>query len=235
MASQALISQHRDQLLRLQSLVERDLNAFWRTLDVTRPVSVAEALEAHVRELTLVYGDMAAALAAAWYEEVRDAAGAAGYFSARLAEADQAKAGVVARWSASSLFGESPAPEVALSRLVAGTQRIVHRASTETVEENMSQDRAATGRFYRDARADGCAFCLLVASRGPVYRSRESAGDGRRFHDHCYCVVVPDFGDYEEPAKVSRFLEQYEKAREKAGSSNARDILSALRTVTGAA
>lgn len=39
--------------------------------------------------------------------------------------------------------------------------------------------------------AENCARCVMLASRGPVYKSRESAGGGGRgFHDHCDCRAV---------------------------------------------
>ena len=48
--------------------------------------------------------------------------------------------------------------------------------------------------------AENCARCVMLASRGPVYKSRESAGGGGRgFHDHCDCraVLVRKGNDWE--------------------------------------
>ena len=45
--------------------------------------------------------------------------------------------------------------------------------------------------------ARSCWFCVMCASRGPVYRSAENAGDNKgpwnSYHDHCDCRVVPVF------------------------------------------
>lgn len=44
--------------------------------------------------------------------------------------------------------------------------------------------------------AENCGFCAMLASRGPVYRSAETAqhrGANQhedKFHDHCDCAVV---------------------------------------------
>ena len=39
-----------------------------------------------------------------------------------------------------------------------------------------------------------CGFCAMLASRGPVYKSSESAGiRADRYHDHCFCTCVPVF------------------------------------------
>jgi hypothetical protein len=70
-----------------------------------------------------------------------------------------------------------------------------------------------------------CAFCILMASRGFVYRSRESAGGdpANRYHLGCRCSVVPmDASDpvisgYDE----APFLEAYESARDALRSKSA--------------
>ncbi|WP_378144808.1 hypothetical protein ACFJGV_15125 [Cnuibacter sp. UC19_7] len=62
--------------------------------------------------------------------------------------------------------------------------------------------------------ADNCAFCVMLASRGPVYRSAESAGrvpaslkwaDAKgylnSFHDHCDCLVVPVYSSKTWPGR----------------------------------
>lgn len=45
--------------------------------------------------------------------------------------------------------------------------------------------------------ARSCWFCVMCASRGPVYQSAKSAGDNKgpwnSYHDHCDCKVVPVF------------------------------------------
>lgn len=36
-----------------------------------------------------------------------------------------------------------------------------------------------------------CDFCLMLASRGFVYLSKESAGEFDRYHRHCDCRIIP--------------------------------------------
>ena len=39
-----------------------------------------------------------------------------------------------------------------------------------------------------------CGFCAMLASRGPVYKTSESAGiRADRYHDRCFCTCVPVF------------------------------------------
>lgn len=51
-------------------------------------------------------------------------------------------------------------------------------------------------RFARVPRGNReCGFCIMLASKGFVYRSADSAGATKRFHPHCRCMVVPSWGD----------------------------------------
>lgn len=64
-----------------------------------------------------------------------------------------------------------------------------------------TQKRLHSGRPRGWARvltgATSCWFCVMCASRGPVYRSAENAGENKgpwnSYHDHCDCKVVPVF------------------------------------------
>ncbi|MFP7706350.1 hypothetical protein [Trueperella sp. LYQ141] len=41
---------------------------------------------------------------------------------------------------------------------------------------------------------DNCDFCIILASRGPVYGSSKTAAataDGKRYHENCHCSAVP--------------------------------------------
>lgn len=47
--------------------------------------------------------------------------------------------------------------------------------------------------------AENCAFCIILASRGPVYRTKASAGglNATAFHDLCDCECVPIYDGVE--------------------------------------
>lgn len=52
--------------------------------------------------------------------------------------------------------------------------------------------------------ASSCGFCVMLASRGPVYSSASHAGksDGRdKFHSHCDCMVVPVYQRRDWPGR----------------------------------
>lgn len=41
-----------------------------------------------------------------------------------------------------------------------------------------------------------CPFCIMLASRGPVYLSERSAGADGHYHAHCDCRIVPFFDSH---------------------------------------
>lgn len=84
------------------------------------------------------------------------------------------------------IIHENPASDAAM-----------HTAYLALNKDNESVQRS--GGKVRYARmvmgATSCDFCLVLASRGPVYGSAETAGgEGNKYHDHCDCVPVPVVG-----------------------------------------
>lgn len=78
------------------------------------------------------------------------------------------------------------------SRLEAVTVDVIHRQGRETVGLTAEDKRSKCIGYARVLGiGENCEFCLMLSSRGPVYRSRETAGAG--FHDRCRCTVVPHF------------------------------------------
>lgn len=73
------------------------------------------------------------------------------------------------------------------------------RAANRTMWRNATRDRRHGVGYARvPSGRETCGFCLMLASRGFVYRSEEAAGDigGRfnRYHDRCDCTVVAGTG-----------------------------------------
>ena len=55
-------------------------------------------------------------------------------------------------------------------------------------------DRPRFARVPQGERT--CDFCLMLASRGPVYLTEESAGAFTQYHAHCDCKIVPFWNTY---------------------------------------
>ena len=71
-----------------------------------------------------------------------------------------------------------------------------NRAAGECVMDNARRDPHNV-RYARVPQGkETCAWCLMLASRGPVYYSEESAGAFDHYHAHCDCAVVPFFDSW---------------------------------------
>ncbi|TWS25359.1 hypothetical protein FK268_09210 [Tsukamurella sputi] len=73
------------------------------------------------------------------------------------------------------------AANLARHALAAGRDAIV--ATAEQQGEEVGWARVLTG-------AENCAFCMMLVSRGPVYRSQRSAGFRAHTHCDCSCTLV---------------------------------------------
>lgn len=152
-----------------------DLRRVWPRLLTMRPDGMAEALALVLAEVTDRYGAASAALAAEWFEELREGAGVGGSFRAGAAALPSTeRLEVLARWGVGPLFGADPDPVTALSLVSGGLARQVLGVGRDTLMESIAADPASP-RYARHASANACAFCAMLATRGPVYWSEASA------------------------------------------------------------
>lgn len=93
---------------------------------------------------------------------------------------------VAARTAAGMPFGDA---------LAASAQFLVGMASSEPYRIGRDGLLAAGSldsrfeRFRRVAEGGACNFCLMLATRGAVYLSADTAGQSRRYHMHCRCHI----------------------------------------------
>ncbi|MFC7330812.1 hypothetical protein [Marinactinospora rubrisoli] len=104
-----------------------------------------------------------------------------------------------------ALDEDGPVPTVLVEEAVAVADRHARDGGRQGIIDAARHDRRALGYARRLTGASNCAFCTMLASRGPVYRSADSAllrseGRGRNavatgepFHDHCDCEIVGVF------------------------------------------
>ncbi|HET6865459.1 MAG TPA: hypothetical protein VFH80_06030 [Solirubrobacteraceae bacterium] len=162
-------------LATVATAARRELEAVWSKLNHGKPADLAPTLAEVLAAIADRYGAAAASLAADWYDQARLDAGAPGRFTAQLAPApSQDRLDVLARWGIGPLFGADPSPVAALSLLAGGMQRLVLDQARDTTASSVAADPAKP-RYARHASANACAFCALLASRGPVYHSEASA------------------------------------------------------------
>jgi hypothetical protein len=195
-----------------QSILASDLagaisTAAWPQLD---PRDVRGSLP---RFLTLImalihrYGTASSVHAAAFYKTARADAGIRGNVTVRpapLPPAEQVTKSL--EWATSGLYREvTPQTErAALTKVEGLTQTLALNMGRQTIIEAVKTDRQAKG-WARVPEAGACSFCLLLATRGAVYKSKASAGGSKfKTHDHCHCHVEPTFSDHYEPTALVR-------------------------------
>lgn len=93
-------------------------------------------------------------------------------------------------------------------KLVGSSQRLAMLGGRSTINHIIDTDDRIIG-YRRITSAGACDFCLMLARRGPVFKSAASAATvvgrggrprgnrslGRPFHDNCRCVIEPIFAD----------------------------------------
>jgi hypothetical protein len=207
----------REALAGLTTLAQRDLLSLRPALEGLSAEGARDGLLEVLPALGLQYGDAAAALAADWYEDVRDEAEAKGRFEPILAtEPDEGRWESLARWGTDPLFQASPNLAAALALIAGGLQRSIADQHRLTIVESSIADPAASG-WKRVGVGANCGFCRMLIDRGHVYTE---AGVTFRSHDHCNCAASPSFAD--NVVKVS--TEPYRQSqRERSDATKARD------------
>lgn len=228
----------------LSTLALAELIAFWRNIVDEDPAATAGLVREFVPDLVDTYNPMSAEIAASFYEETRVAANVTEPHTVILAPTPNADT-LQNRlsWAVAPLFRTQeeiavPDQNLALSRLTSATQLDVAAGARDTIDLNVSEDRGRP-KFARHASANACAFCALMATRGSVYRTAESAG--RDYHSHCHCVAYPVFpGESDDAAPYvatwDRAYVDAVKSAKKAGiKPDLKGVLPFMRKSLGAA
>jgi hypothetical protein len=82
---------------------------------------------------------------------------------------------------------------VAVTTTAAAVARHVEQAGRDTLITATARDAVAVGWARVPTGERTCAFCWMLASRGPDYGTETSAGGKNDWHDGCNCAVVPVF------------------------------------------
>ncbi|WP_407316652.1 hypothetical protein UQW22_09925 [Isoptericola halotolerans] len=198
MASALAIAEYRAANAGIVSQVQADLEDFWGSLDLNRPERARDQLLAYLPVLTDEYGEIAAALALDWFDELRLDASGAGLFAMVGAAASfqpvlaaLTPRGAVesqVRFGAQHLFTDRP--DQTLAFLQGETQKYVLQPGRDTIATNSVDDPAANG-WRRVVRVSGCDFCRRQRERGAIFTQRSAQF---KAHHDCNCAAEPVWG-----------------------------------------
>ncbi|WP_319657375.1 VG15 protein [Streptomyces ipomoeae] len=201
----------------MTTLLLRDLRGLRRLINPGRLQATVPSWVEAVAAIVARYSEVSATLAADFYDGEREAAAVPGTFTVPVADPppdEQVDASM--RWATKDVWDREPGSATAVQlepldvRLDAAfvkadmvTQKLVADVGRETVRQAVRQDRQAVA-YARVAALGACSFCKLMASRGSVYATAETAGrdanDGFsgeasvvKFHDNCHCGILPVF------------------------------------------
>jgi hypothetical protein len=116
-------------------------------------------------------------------------------------------------------------PQDARSAALTGTSGSVGRhvlnGGRETLLRSVAADEAAIG-WTRVTDGDPCAFCALLAGRGPVYKEEGTADF--QAHDQDGCTAEPVYSrDAEWPGRAREFHDLYNEAIHEANEADELD------------
>jgi len=190
------------QALLAADLAEAVARHAWPTFNPRQIQATLPALLVMIRALIQRYGQAAAVHAAQFYRQQRAAAGVPGRIPIPMPPApseEQVQAQL--QWAVSNLYGPvtPEAEQAALTNVQGVTENLVLDQSRQTIIDAVQRDKAAKG-WARVPEAAACSFCLLLATRGAVYKSSQTADF--KSHDHCKCHAEPVFNAYEPSATV---------------------------------
>ena len=155
-----------------------------------------KAVVSYALSILDVYGNNAATLAADFYRESA--------FSQvvrvpepKLADvADAKRLATSLGMAATHVFGAEVDVDAFRAAALSSMRRYVKDAATDTVKLNSMRDglKNIDVRWARVPRGlETCAWCIMLASRGFVYASEETAQLAGHNHENCNCDVVASF------------------------------------------
>jgi hypothetical protein len=137
------------------------------------------------------WGNVAGTIAADFYDQSRALAGVGGNYRAEVQAINTSAVEGTTRRLAGSLWTDTP--EAALPGLRESAAHFAVQASDAT----MAQAAIRDPQKVRVARVPGslapCEYCVMLASRGFIYYSTDTAAAATAKHHACYCTFVPSW------------------------------------------
>lgn len=179
-------------------LAQRELGRLWEEIADLPPARQRDILLDMLPAIVDKYGDLSSTAAADWYQTLWDR-----YFNGQfealpatsvssddtLRRIIRAKAGML--WDT----GNGADVEGFLAFANGFLDRNIRQTSRSTITMNVRRDPRKPRYARIPSGVSACPFCLMLASRGAVYRSAETAaGETHDYHDDCHCQPAPEWG-----------------------------------------
>lgn len=123
-------------------------------------------------------------------------------------------------------LSDTPLPEVN-KNISRQTKNHAH----QTMIDNARKNKVKFARVPTGTKT--CAFCMMLASRGFVYVSKQTAGEMMQFHNDCDCQIiagVEDVEGYDPESLQDQYLESRKRVEEADKDANTtKDILAQMR------
>ena len=134
-----------------------------------------------------VYGLGTASLAADWYDLNRELAKISGPWGGAVVQDPNVNTGPLI----GGAMKDFVTVESVLSGITSGLGMRVRQSAQGTIMDSTLRDPRATG-WGRVASAGCCSYCAMLAGRGNVYRSQNTATFMP--HTNCHCQAAPAWG-----------------------------------------
>lgn len=228
--SQADLEYYRRVLNKLSMTAWGDFQKSFADLPQWEAVSAKRALSGAWPELIDYYGTIAATFGADNVEEWAESMGIKPVVK-MVDGVDPVRATARAEWALST------ADPMGNFKLL--VDELVKQPYRSTVHNSAAASGVGWARVPTGSKT--CSFCLMLASRGGEYRSKESAqfgSKGKKYHGACDCtpVLVRDESDYPDGYDPDALYDVYDAAVAAAGGSragNTSEILAQMRVITG--
>jgi hypothetical protein len=181
--------------LAIRAGASRDVTRLWATVDPTNLTATFDPVAHGITVLARTRHRDSAGTAAGYQERFRKAEQVGGKALVRLAPQLVASdaLGLIRGAGLSGIInarkaGQSPqaAARNGLVKVIGQTARLVLGGGRDTIIGAVAED-PRTARWQRITSGQPCDFCAMLAIRGAVFGSEESADF--ETHDHCSCAV----------------------------------------------
>ena len=216
-----LTALHKSLQMKLSAQSMAATKLLWQSLDPAKGAAAMDAWLAQQVKLSGIFDGKSAALAADYIKKFRIAEGFPGGPIVAVQDFDEDWAKKSMSYNGSgkvqSLINQGMAPAAAMAKVapiaMAAAQRLTLGGGRRVLDQSALANPTSSG-WRRVSSGSACAFCAMLVSRGPAYKSEKSAGAGRHWHKKCGCTVEEIFDDAWTPTeKEQEYLDEYNKAR----------------------